>query len=244
MTADVERDGANIEIDDDSLSPAERIGIVLSDWLKDHPSRRRKGRVVSTETVLFALAAAVVLTVIAGSINGVAYWSSFHIGTTGLILVVTQWAGVPTDLILLGTALLAHYESRRSCDEFESWIGGDAGEDDAPDGDGPGAGVEYPRRLSRNLRRTRSATVLIAILGLLTAAAALTSLGVLIYAAVSTRGSLAWHDYLAFVLSEVAPAIAGLACLLIASRAWAEESELLRVCGSSKFLQLRDQTLQ
>jgi hypothetical protein len=242
MTAEIGRDVVNIEIDDDSLSPAERIGIVLSDWLRDHPSRRRKWRALPSEAVLFALVAAVVLDVIAGTINGVAYWSSFHIGTTGLVFEVTVWADLPNAAILLATALLALYESRRSCDEFESWIGVDAGEDDAPAGDGPEAGVEDLRRLPRNLRRTRSATVFIAILGLLTAAAALAALGVQIYLAVSAGGSFTWNGYLALVLSEAAPTVAGLACLLIASRAWAEESELLRVCGSSELLRLRDQT--
>ena len=43
MTADVESDVVNTAVDDHSLSPVERIGIVLSDWLKDHPSRRGKG---------------------------------------------------------------------------------------------------------------------------------------------------------------------------------------------------------
>jgi len=151
MTADIERDVVNIEIDDDSLSPVERIGIVLSAWLKDHPFRRRKWRVLSTEAVLFAFVVAVVLLVIAGVMNGVAYWSSFHIGnTTELILLVTVWADLPTAVILLGTALLAHYESRRSCDEFESWIGEDDGDGDAPAGGGTEAGVEYLRWLPRN----------------------------------------------------------------------------------------------
>jgi hypothetical protein len=241
MTADVEGDVVNIEIDDHSLSPVERIGIVLSEWLKDHPSRRTKRRPRSSEAVVFALIVALVLSVIAGALNGLAYGSLAHFGTRYLILVVTQWADVPTALILLGTALLAHYESRRSCDEFESWIGQDEDDDDARAGDGE-AGVEHLRWLSRKLRRTRSATVLIATLGLLIAAAALVTLGDVIYAAVSARASVTWHDYLGLVLSELAPAVVALAGLLIASRAWAEESELLRFCGTSELLVLRDQT--
>ncbi len=242
MTADVEGDAMNIEVDDHSLSPVERIGIVLSDWLKDHPSRRKRGRLRSNEAVVFALVVALFLSVIAGALNGLAYGSFARFGTRDLILVVTQWADVPTALILLGTALLAHYESRRSCDEFESWIGQDEGDEDALAGDGAEGGVEYLRWLSRKLRRTRSATVLVATLGLLIAAASLVTFGDLIYAAVSARAGVTWHDYLALVLSELAPAVVALAGLLIASRAWAEESELLRVSESSELLVLRDQT--
>jgi hypothetical protein len=215
---------------------------VLSDWLEDHPSRRTKWRLRSNEAVVFALVAALVLSVIAGALNGLAYGSFAHFGTRDLILVVTQWADVPTALIFLGTALLAHYESRRSCDEFESWIGQDEGDDDARAGDGAEAGVEYLKWFSRKLRRTRWATVLIATLGLLIAAAALVSLGDLIYAVVSARASVTWHDYPALVLSELAPAVAAVAGLLIAARAWAEESELLRFCGTSELLVFRVQT--
>ena len=181
---------------------------------------------------------------IAGVINGLVYGSFAHFGTADLILVVTQWADVPTAFILLGTALLAHYESRRACDEFESWIGQDEGHDDARAGDGAEGGVEYLILLSRKLRRTRSATVLIGTLGLLMAIAALVSFGDVIHVVASARSRVTWHDYLGLVLSEVAPAVVALAGLLIASRAWAEESELLRVSGGSELLVLRDQTPQ
>ena len=84
--------------------------------------------------------------------------------------------------------------------------------------------------------------MLVATLGLLIAAASLVTFGDLIYAAVSARAGVTWHDYLALVLSELAPAVVALAGLLIASRTWAEESELLRVSGGSELLVLRDQT--
>ncbi len=232
----------NIEVDDDSLSPVERIGIVLSVWLKDRPSRSGKGRARSSEAVVFALVVALFLSAIAGVVNGLAYGSFAHFGTADLILVATQWADVPTALILLGTALLAHYESRRSCDEFESWIGRDEDDDDARAWDGAEAGPEHLRWLSRKLRRTRSATVLIATLGLLIAAASLVTLGDVIHLAVSARAT--WHDYLALVVAQLAPAIAALAGPLIAARAWAEESALLRVCAGSELLVPHDQMSQ
>jgi hypothetical protein len=212
---------------DDSLSPAERIGGALSDWLQDRPRHQRHWRVNPTEAALVAVVIAVTLLVVSGVLGSWSYWSTTNNrDVTQLIEIITLWADVPIGLALLGAALLAQYQSRRSCDEFELYLGEDETDDDDLD---EGIDIEHLTRLLRSLRRTRLATMVIAILGFLTAVAAMTSLiWVFSSTGVSAGTKTPWYGYLGYVLARLAAAIPALACLVIAPRGWARGSRLLK----------------
>jgi hypothetical protein len=210
----------------DSVSPAERIGGALSDWLQDRPRHQRHWRVDPTEAALVAVVIAVTLLVVSGPLGSWSYWSTTNNrDVTQLIEITTLWADVPIGLALLGAALLAQYQSRRSCDEFGLYLGEDETDDDALDED---IDIDHLTRLMRSLRRARLATVVIAILGFLTAVATMTSLIWVFSSTGVNAGITPWYGYLGIVLARLAAAIPVLACLVIAPRGWARGSRLLK----------------
>jgi hypothetical protein len=224
-THDPEGDG----IEEDSLSPAERVADELSEWLRDR-QRHRRWRVDPSAVALAAVIVAVASLAVAAGLAAWSDWSSSPTSwnATELVDVLTRWATLPVAAALLGAGLLAKYESRRSCDELESCLGEQEGDEDASYEEGVDVDTADIAGSWRRLRRTRFATVAIAILGLVTAIAAMTSL---ISVFSSTSGDVAantpWYGYLGDVLGSLAAAIPALACLLIAPRGWARGTALL-----------------
>jgi hypothetical protein len=224
-THDPDNDG----IEEDSLSPAERAGDELSEWLRDR-ERRRRWRVEPTEAALAAVVVAVASLVVAGGLGGWSYWSSSPNSrdATYLVEVLTMWATLPVAAALLGAGLLAQYQNRRTCDEFERYLGEQESDDDDSGEEGVDIDTGHLTRLRRSLRRTRWATVVIAILGLVTAIAAMTSLiWVFSSTGANSGANTPWYGYLGDVLARLAWAIPALTCLLIAPRGWARGSALL-----------------
>jgi hypothetical protein len=224
-THDPDADG----IEEDSRSPAERAGDELSEWLRDR-HRRQRWRVEPTEAALAAVVVAVASLVVAGGLGGWSYWSSSANGrdATYLVEVLTMWATLPVAAALLGAGLLAQYRSRRTCDELEKCLDGQESNDGDSGEDGIDIDIGPLTRLRRSLRWTRSATVLIAILGLVTAVAAMTNLiWVFSSSGVNSAANTPWYGYLGDVLARLAWAIPALTCVLIAPRGWARGSALL-----------------
>jgi hypothetical protein len=97
-----------------SLSPAERSGDALSDWLQDRPRRQRTWRIETTEVVLVVGVVAIVLFVISYVLNGWAIWAATNNkDVTALVELLTNWANMLIALPLLGVALLAPTGLRR-----------------------------------------------------------------------------------------------------------------------------------
>ena len=224
-THDPEDDG----IEEDSPSPAERAADELSEWLSDR-QRPRRWRVDPTEAALAAVIVAVASLIVAAGLGAWSYWSSppSSRDATELVDVLTRWATLPVAAALLGAGLLAKYQSRRSCDELERRFGEQEGDDDGSDEEEVDIDTGDMARLWRGLRRTRWATVAIAILGLVTAIAAMTTLiSVFSSTSVNVAANTPWYGYLGDVLGSLAAAIPALTCLLIAPRGWARGSALL-----------------
>jgi hypothetical protein len=174
-----------------------------------------------TELVLVAVIAAVVLLVVSSLLlgfgvspqQGVSFWDLWG-GP------VTQWADVPLAIVLLGAALLASYQSLHGGEEVgaildaQEAVRGASGEGEPAD--------EVVAELTsglRHLRRSRLALVCLALLGLLTAAAAVTHL-VFELGDGYVSPSTAWYAKGEFVALAVAAAVPALACVAIAARAW------------------------
>jgi len=224
-THDPDDDGT----EEDSPSPAERAGDELSEWLRDR-QRRRRWRVEPTEAALVAVVVAVAALVVTGVLGGWSYWSSSPNGrdAAALVDVLTMWATLPVAAALLGAGLLAQYQSRRTCDGLERCLGEQESDDDDSDEEVADTDTGDLTRLRRSLRRTRSATVIIAILGLVTAIAAMTGL-IWVFSSSGENSGLntPWYGYLGDVLGRLASAIPALTCVFIAPRGWARGSALL-----------------
>ena len=164
---------------------------------------------------------------------GLAAWSDWssspsNWNATELVDVFTRWATLPVAAALLGAGLLAKFQSRRRCDELERCLGEQEGDEGGSDEEAVDIDTGDMARLWRSLRRTRWVTVAIAILGLVTAIAAMTSLiSVFSSTSVNVVANTPWYGYLGDVLGRLASAIPALTCLLIAPRGWARGSALL-----------------
>jgi hypothetical protein len=118
--------------------------------------------------------------------------------------------------------LLGSYQTRRSCDEIDTYLNQDETYPEAPGNEkGTDEIQEVMTSLLRHLNRSRSALACIAVLGLLTATAAVTALVGAFHASPGYIGRPPWYGYLAFVAESLAVIIPALACVVIAPRAWA-----------------------
>jgi hypothetical protein len=210
---------------EDSLSPAERIGGALSDWLHGHP-RRRNSRFEPVEIVLFASVAGIALIIVAAIGDGFALGGSA--GVWDLLQATTGWAQLPVVALILGAALLAWYQNERRCNEFDTHMREDASDRDGADIDKRAGDIEQAMTvLLRGLNRSRLAVACIGILALLTAAAAVAILVAELHAGNTFSGDLRWYSYLAYVAQCLAALIPALASAVIAGRAWTRGSYLL-----------------
>ena len=144
-----------------------------------------------------------------------------------VIHAVTQWADLPVALGLLGAALLAWYQTERSCAQIENWLR----EDEWYEGtlNDEELAAEIDRIVAsglRRLRRQRFAVVCVGLLGLLTAAASLTFLYWVF--TLGANSALSPWGYLSVVLSRLPVGVPALACVVIAPTIWARSSDLLR----------------
>ncbi len=212
------------EAEQESLSLAERLANAYNDWLHDQRRHQRRWHVAPVEVALLAVIVAVALLVLAGIMNGVAYWSGSGVkDVTALFGVSTTWADLPLAATLLGATLLAQYQCGRICDDFESYATYDDTLGNAPDG----AEIDQVISLSKRLRRARLAIVGIAFLGLVTAVAAVANLIWELYFTASSNLSTPWYGYLGEVLARLSAVIPALTCLVIAPRGWGRGSYLL-----------------
>lgn len=210
-------------VEDDSLSPAERVGNAFSDWLHDRPRRRRR-RFEPVEIALFSVIAGVTLIIVAGLVAAFTnFWSA---GAWTLIGVTTQWAQLPIAAVLLGACLLASYQNRRACDELGSCLN----QDETYEGEREELSAEVEQTMTslvRHLNRARVALACIAVLGLLTATAAVAELVGAIHTLPGFIERPRWWGYIAFVAGSLAVIIPALACVVIAPRGWVRGSDLL-----------------
>lgn len=219
-----EPDGPVDGFEDNSLSPAERIGSAFSDWLHGDPQRRKR-RFEPVEIVLFAIVVAVAFIIIAASSDAFALGA--NVGAWELLQATTAWAQLPLAALLLGAALLAWYANDRVCDEFQMYLRQDesVADDDTLAGD-----IDQAMTLLlRALNRSRTAVACIGSLALLTAVAAVGLLVGSLHSGGTFGGALPWESYLTYVAQCVAALAPALACVVIASRAWARGSYLLRL---------------
>ena len=217
--------GPSDEDQEDGLSPAERIGGAVSDWLHDRP-RRQRWSLEPVEVAMFAVIAAVVLSALAGALSAIDLPLEGN-QAAFVIDVVTQWADLTVALGLLGAALLAWYQTERSCAQIENWLRDDEWYEGTLNDEELAAEIDRIVATGlRRLRRQRFAVVCIALLGLLTAAASLTFLYWLF--TLGANSSLSPWGYLSAVLSRLPVVVPALACVVIAPSIWARGSDLLR----------------
>ena len=102
----------------------------------------------------------------------------------------------------------------------ESLLADDDYEDDASGDAEPVADIEeFMTSLLRRLRRSRSALVCLGFLGLLSGAASITLLVVVLQRAVGSSPSPTWYSYADLVAQTLAVAVPALACVVVATRA-------------------------
>jgi hypothetical protein len=219
--------GPSDEDQEDGLSPAERIGRVASDWLHDRPRPYRWG-LEPVEVAMFAVIAAVVLSVLAGVLQAIDLYEPLEGNQAAFVIdAVTQWADLPVALGLLGAALLAWYQTERSCIQVENWLRDDEWYEGTLKDEELAAEIDGIVSTGlRRLRRQRFAAVCIGLLGLLTAAASLTLL-YWVFTLGANSALNAW-GYFALVLSRLPVVVPALACVVIAPSIWARGSDLLR----------------
>jgi hypothetical protein len=216
------RDPDDGGIEDDSLSPAERIGDALSDWLHGDP-RRRQCRFEPIELVVFAVVAGVALAIIATVINGFAFAGTQDVW--GLLVVTTDWAQLPIAVFLLGAALLGWYQNERSCNAFEMYLNADETDQEATEDGKARSDINHAMSLLlRRLNRSHLAVGCIRVLALVTAAAAIVAL----ISNLQQGGYRVWYGYLSEIALYVAAVIPAIACVILAQRAWTRGSHLLR----------------
>lgn len=219
-----EPDGPVDGFEDDSLSPAERIESAVADWLHGGPAKRKR-RFEPVEMVLFAIVVAVAFIIIAAVSEAFALGAS--VGAWELLQATTGWAQLPLAAPLLGAALLAWYANGNLCNEFEMNLRRD--ESTAEDGNLAADIEQAMTSLLRGLNRLRLAIACIGLLALLTTAAAVGLLVGSLHSGGSFGQGLQWESYLTFVAQCVAALIPVVVCVVIASRAWARGSYLLRL---------------
>ncbi len=216
------RDPDDDEVEDDSLSPAERIGDALSDWLHGDP-RSRKSRFEPVELVVFAVVAGVALAIFATVTNGFAFAGTQDVW--GLLAVTTDWAQMPIAVFLLGATLLGWYQNERSCNALEMYLNEDETDQEATEDDKVRSDIHQAMSLLlRRLNRSHLAVGCIGVLALVTAATAIVGL----ISNLQQGGNRVWYDYLSEIALYLAAVIPALACVIIAQRAWARGSHLLR----------------
>ena len=88
--------------------------------------------------------------------------------------------------------------------------------------------AEFIESLLRRLRRSRLALVCLGFLGLLSGAASITLLVVVLRRAVGSSPSPTWYSYAGVVVQTLAVAVPALACVVVATRGWTRGSDLLR----------------
>ena len=212
-----------------SLSPAERIGSAVSDWLQDRPRRQARRRFDPVEVTIFAVIATLAFVILGGVFAALADSSEQGFTFIDSVLGATQWAQPPLVIAILGTTLLASYQSRRSCNELESFLADDDYEDDASGDSEAVADIEeFMTSLLRRLRRSRLALVCLGFLGLLSGAASITLLVVVLQRAVGFSPSPTWYSYAGIVAQTLAVAVPSLTCVVVATRGWTRGSDLLR----------------
>jgi hypothetical protein len=220
------RDPDDDGVEADSLSPAERIGDAMSDWLHGHP-QRRNARFEPNEIVLFAIVVGIAFIIVAAVSENFALGGS--VDAWEVLQATTGWAQLPLVATLLGAALLAWYQNERRCKEFEMYMRQGEVDQDAANDEGQEADIERAMTLLlRGLNRSRLSVACIGSLALLTVAAATGLLVGSLHSAGSFGANLPWESYLAFVAQFLAAVIPALACVVIAQRAWARGSYLLR----------------
>jgi hypothetical protein len=223
--ADV-RDPDDGGIEYDPPTPAERIGSALSDWLHGHP-RVSKSRFEPVEIVLFAIVVGIAFIIVAAVSENFALGAS--VDAWEVLQATTGWAQLPLVAPLLGAALLAWYQNERRCKEFEMYMRQGEVDQGAADDEDEAADIEQAMTLLlRGLNRSRLAVACIGSLALLSVAAATGLLVGSFHSGDNSGASLPWESYLAFVAQFLAAVIPALACVVIAQRAWARGSYLLR----------------
>jgi len=208
--------------DEESLSPAEHFASAFSSWLHGDP-RHRKTRFEPVEIVLFAIVAGAALVIIASVSNGFAFVGTQDVW--GLLIATTAWAQLSLAIFLLGAALLGRYQSERCCDEFEMYLNDDETDRGAAEDDKSHSDMDQAMSLLlRRLNRSRLAVGCIGVLALVTTVGAVVALiGVL-----HQGGQRVWYGYLSEIALYLATVIPALACMVLAGRAWARGSYLLR----------------
>jgi peptidoglycan biosynthesis protein MviN/MurJ (putative lipid II flippase) len=88
--------------------------------------------------------------------------------------------------------------------------------------------AEFMTSLFRQLLRSRLALVCVGFLGLLSGAASITLLVVVLQRAVGSSPSPTWYSYAGVVVQTLAVVTPALACVVIATRGWTQGSDLLR----------------
>jgi membrane protein YqaA with SNARE-associated domain len=203
----------------ESLSLAERLARAYYDWLHDD-QRHREKRFEPVGMVLFAIVSGVTLVITADLLVGFA--SVLNQDAWILVGITTQWAQPPLAIALLGTSLLGWYQGTRSCDEFKRYLNQD--ETDPDETDDIDQATSF---LLRRVNRTRLALACIAVLGLVTAVAAIAAVVWEFHSDLNFVGRAPWYGYVAYVAGGLAVVIPALACTVIATRAWARTSYLL-----------------
>lgn len=208
------------DIDDESLSPAERIGRAFTDWRFDHPRRDGRPRFAPVEVTLYSVIAAVGLLMIAGVFSALA--DSSERGFTfidGVVVATEQWAAPAIAIALLAAAVLASYHTRRSCDEIESYLARDrTGGADCDDAEATGDTDELVALSLRHARRSRAARMCLGLFGLLSAAASITIMVWFLQEAVDSSPALSGYSYFGVVGETLAVALPAVACVVIAAR--------------------------
>jgi hypothetical protein len=218
-----EREPTVVGTGQESLSLAERLARAYYDWLHDK-QRHREKRFEPIEMVLFSVTAGVTLIIVGEVLGAVANVGSQDAWT--LVGITSQWAQPPIAFVLLGASLLGWYQSTRSCDEFETYLDQDEQDQDKPDGKLAAEVDQTTTWLLRRLNRSRLALACIAVLGLVTIAAAIAA-AVWQFHALPFPNRMPWYWYVGYVAVCLAVVIPALACVMIAARAWARTSYLL-----------------
>lgn len=237
------------ETEEESLSPAERMGNAISDWLRDRPRGQR--RYDPLEVALFALVVALSLYVLIPILN---IWgltlptgSPFYPLSDGTVLVdlTTAWASLPVAVIVLGTSLLARHQIGRYAGEVEACAEASddcESEEDLADLD------ELVWSDLGHLRRARVAVGASTVLAALTVIAALVMLAWTLANAQfslnpnlveTTYQSKEWYGYTQVVLASLVVVVPALAAVLISPRPWARASGVL---AAAKQDPARDET--
>jgi hypothetical protein len=208
------------EIDDESLSPAERIGRAFADWRLDYTRRDRRPRFGPVEVALFSVIAAVALLLTAGVFSALA--DSSEQGFTvieGVIGATGQWATPVMAIALLAAAFLDSYQRRRSRAEVDSYLAQDRTDSAASEGAEVTGDIGGPIAPPPSYgRRSRAARACLGLLGLLSASAAMTLMVWVLQKAVGSSPALSGYTYVGVVGETLAVVLPAVACVVVAAR--------------------------